>query len=86
MGFTDSTEKTLYTILRDYYKNIGKLEKIFLITFVIDMIGYSILLISFLISTGKIIANCANILLLFFPLISGIVTVNIYYTCILSKS
>src|SRR5687767_159180 len=67
----------LYIIFRGYHRRLNRIERIFLYTFIIDISGYSVLFLSYLISTNKFGYNFVNILLLFFPLISGIITVII---------
>ena|SRR5438876_43172 len=76
-----SSVKILYKKLRGFYRDLNKLEKIFFNIFIIDISGYSILFLSFLISTKKFRYNILNVTLIFFPLISGIITVIILQFC-----
>uniref|UniRef100_U9TPQ7 Uncharacterized protein n=1 Tax=Rhizophagus irregularis (strain DAOM 181602 / DAOM 197198 / MUCL 43194) TaxID=747089 RepID=U9TPQ7_RHIID len=68
----DIIEDSLQSVLRSFYKKLKYIEKIFLYMFLIDMIGYTILFITYLISTGTFYSNYIAIPLIFFPIISGI--------------
>lgn len=73
----DIIEDSLQSVLRSFYKKLKYIEKIFLYMFLIDMIGYTILFITYLISTGTFYSNYIAIPLIFFPIISGITMVYI---------
>jgi hypothetical protein len=66
----------LYKKFHKFNENLSHLEKSFFYTFIVDLLAYSLLFISFIISTGKFENNILYISLLFFPIISGIVTVK----------
>ena len=53
----DYEEESLTTVLRDHYRKLNKLEKLFYITFIVATSIYSISFISFLIMTGFISRN-----------------------------
>lgn len=73
----DIIEDSLQSVLQNFYKKLKYIEKIFLYIFLIDMIGYTILFIAYLISTGTFYSNYIAIPLVFFPIISGITMVYI---------
>ncbi|POG65738.1 hypothetical protein GLOIN_2v1844569 [Rhizophagus irregularis DAOM 181602=DAOM 197198] len=65
-------EDSLQGVLRDFYNKLNKTEKLLLYTCITDLAGYTFLLMSFLILSGKFLINFVVILLIFFPIISGI--------------
>ena len=67
---------SLQGVLSCFYKKLRYIEKIFLYSFIADMVGYTILFLAFLISTGEIKYNFVTIILVFFPMISGITMVK----------
>ncbi|GES86442.1 hypothetical protein GLOIN_2v1501867 [Rhizophagus clarus] len=69
---TRREDDTLQGVLRIFYRKLQFPEKIFLYAYLIDMIGYTLLFITFLSFTGYFFANFASILLVLFPIISGI--------------
>src|ERR1044071_3201835 len=73
-----NSAKVLYKKFRKYYRKLIRLERTFLNTFIVDMLGYFLLFIFYLISTKKFGFNFTNILLILFPLISGFVTVILF--------
>ena len=68
----------LYTILRDYYRGITPLERVFYVSSVLYVAIYVILFLTFLVATGSIAYEYITIPLAFFPIISLIVTVSNY--------
>ncbi|PKY46297.1 hypothetical protein RhiirA4_444251 [Rhizophagus irregularis] len=65
-------EDSLQGVLRDFYNKLNKTEKLLLYTCITDLAGYTFLLMAFLILSGKFLINFVVILLIFFPIISGI--------------
>jgi len=72
-------ENSLQGVLSSFYKTLGYIEKVLLYLFLADTIGYALLFIGFLISTGNFIYDILFIPLIFFPMTSGIIMVNIFY-------
>ncbi len=70
--------KYLNIKFRHYYNQLNSIEKLFLKIFITDIIGYSLLLLSFLIATKQFLRNIIVLSLLIFPIISGIITVRNY--------
>ena len=62
--------------LRSYYKNLARVERIFLNTFIIYISGYVFLFIAYLIASENFERNFVTIPLIFFPIISLIITVS----------
>lgn len=71
-------EDSLQGVLRDFYNKLNKTEKLLLYTCITDLAGYTFLLMAFLILSGKFLINFVVILLIFFPIISGITMVSVY--------
>ena len=65
----------LYRILRKFYRELKRIEKIFLYTYIIDMVTYSFLFVGSLILAGSLDINFVLTPLIFFPIISGIIMV-----------
>ncbi|CAB5308560.1 unnamed protein product [Rhizophagus irregularis] len=63
----------LYRILRKFYRELECIEKFFLCTYIIDMATYCFLFIGSLILTGHFEIDFLFILILGFPIISGII-------------
>ncbi|PKC57782.1 hypothetical protein RhiirA1_471968 [Rhizophagus irregularis] len=63
----------LYKILRKFYRELKRIEKIFLYTYIIDMATYSFLFIGTLYLSGKFDVNYLLFPILFFPIISGLI-------------
>lgn len=74
----DEYEETLTMILSDYYLGLNKIEKLFYIGFIINTSIYAIIFITFLILSGKFDVNYPLIILLIFPIVSGITNVINY--------
>ena len=70
---------SLEEVLSYFYKKLQYLEKMFFYLFLADMLGYAILYIAFLLLTGEILINFPFILFIFFPIISGITMVCVFY-------
>lgn len=68
---------SLQDVLRDFYDKLNKTEKLLLYIYITDVAGYTFLLITFLILSGKFLVNFIAILLIFFPIISGITMVSV---------
>ena len=62
--------------LKTHYRSIPRIEKIFLNTCLSYIIGYVLLFLGYLIASGTISINLAFIPLLFFPIVSLIITVS----------
>ncbi|RGB32681.1 hypothetical protein C1646_669974 [Rhizophagus diaphanus] len=63
----------LYKILRKFHRELKRIEKIFLYTYIIDMVTYSFLFIGTLILSGQIEINYILFPILLFPIISGLI-------------
>ncbi|CAB4388056.1 unnamed protein product [Rhizophagus irregularis] len=63
----------LYKILRKFHRELKRIEKIFLYTYIIDMTTYSFLFISTLILSGQAEINYILFPVLLFPIISGLI-------------
>ncbi|CAB5179194.1 unnamed protein product [Rhizophagus irregularis] len=63
----------LYRILRKFHRELKRVEKFFLYTYIIDMVTYCLLFIGTLILTGDFEVNFLLIPILFFPILSGII-------------
>lgn len=72
----EERRETCTSVFRDYYNRLNKLERLFLIVYIIATAIYSILFVTFLILTGNFEKNYAYSLLLIFPIASGITTVS----------
>ena len=72
-------ENSLQGVLSYFYQNLKSVEKTLLFVFLADMAGYIILFITFLMLTGQFLLNSLLISLIFFPMISGITMVSIFY-------
>ncbi|RGB40416.1 hypothetical protein C1646_663885 [Rhizophagus diaphanus] len=70
-------EDSLQGVLRDFYNKLNITEKLLLYTCITDLAGYTFLLMAFLILSGKFLINFVAILLIFFPIISGITMDNV---------
>ena len=66
----------LYHKLHKYHSRISRIEKLFLYICLIYIFGYSCLGIAYLIVTGVFITIFPFIMLIFFPIISAIITVS----------
>ncbi|GES93324.1 hypothetical protein GLOIN_2v1717641 [Rhizophagus clarus] len=64
----------LYRILRKFYRGLKRIEKIFFYTFIIDMVTYVSLFVGALFLTTNPDIYFMYIPILFFPIISGIIT------------
>ena len=62
--------------LKTHYRSIPRIEKIFLITCLSYIIGYVLLFLGYFIASETISTNYAHIPLLFFPIVSLIITVS----------
>jgi hypothetical protein len=74
-----SENDTLRCILRKFYKELKYTEKIFLFAYLIEMIVYTLLVITYLSLTVDFVLNCPVIIVIIFPIISGIIMVSIIY-------
>ncbi|RGB28710.1 hypothetical protein C1646_767509 [Rhizophagus diaphanus] len=63
----------LYRILRKFYRELKRIEKIFLYTYIIDMVTYSFLFIGTLFLSGKLDVDYILFPILLFPIISGLI-------------
>ena len=68
--------RALYNVLRKHYSKLTRVERIFYITSIVYVSGYVILFILFLVATGRFEYNFVTIPLIFFPIISLIITVS----------
>ncbi|SRR6266542_1589387 len=74
----ESEEETLQSVLKKFYKKLNHVERKFLYVYLIDMFGYTIIYITFLFLSGGISGNFITILIIFFPIISGITMVSFF--------
>ena len=72
----ESEEETLQSVLKKFYKKLNHVERKFLYVYLIDMFGYTIIYITFLFLSGGISGNFITILIIIFPIISGITMVS----------
>jgi hypothetical protein len=72
-------DDTLQGVLRIFYKKLKYAEKIFLYVYLIEMIGYIFIFFNFLLSSGKLYINISTLILVLFPIISGIIMVSDIY-------
>jgi len=74
----EEEEETLQSVLKKFYKKLNHVERKFLYVYLIDMFGYTIIYITFLFLSGGISGNFITILIIFFPIISGITMVSFF--------
>lgn len=77
ISITRREDDTLQEILRIFYSKLKFSEKIFLYIFLIDIIGYILLFITYLLVSGDFFTNIGSIVFTIFPVISGITMVNV---------
>ena len=62
--------------LKTHYRSIDRIERRFLITCISYIVGYTLLFLGYLVASGTISFNFVHIPLIFFPIVSLIITVS----------